>query len=63
MFIFFHIKFSCSDNITTRNSKIKYYKELYLSRCSEGLNAGVANIFMWGGCKYDIKDFLYYQKL
>ena len=34
MFIFFlHIRFSCSDSITARNSKTKPYKVLPLSRC------------------------------
>ena len=38
MFIFFFllIKFSCSDNITPKNSKC--YKELHLGRFSEGLS-------------------------
>ena len=63
MFIFFHIKFSCSDNITARNSKIKYYKELHLSRCSGRLSTGIAKIFMQEGRKSDIMDFLYFHEL
>ena len=63
MFIcFLHIKFSCSDNITARNSKTKCYKELRLSRCSGFLSTFVANIFMWGVGKSDIMDFLFYHE-
>ena len=59
MFFFLYIKFSCSDNITPRNSKTKCYKELNLSgRCSEGLSTGVASSFIRGGSrKSDIMDF------
>ena len=60
---FLHTKFSCSDNITARNSKTKCYKELHLSRFSGGLSTGVASIFMRGGRKSDIMDFLYYHEL
>ena len=63
MFIFLHVKFSCSDNVTARNSKTKCYKKLHLSRCSGGLNTYVASIFMQGGRKYDIMDFLFYHEL
>ena len=63
MFIFLHIKFSCSDNITARNSKTKCYKELHLNRCIWSLRTGVASIFMWGGRQSDIVDFLYYHEL
>ena len=55
---FLYIKFSCSDNIAARNSKIKCYEELHLSRFSGGFSTGVA-IFMRGGRKSDIMDFLY----
>ena len=54
-----HIKFSCSDNITPRNSKT----EPHLSRCSEEFSTGVTSIFMWGGRKFDIMDFLCYHEL
>ena len=57
------MKFSCSDNITTRNSKTKCYKELDLGRCSGGLSPGLDSIFMRGGRKSDIIDFLYYYEL
>ena len=63
MFIFLHVKFSCSDNIAVRNSKTKCYKELHLCRCSGGLSTGVASIFMRGDRKSDIMDFLYYYEL
>ena len=56
---FFAYQISCSDNITPSNSKTKCYKELHLSRCSGGLSTSVASIFMWGGPKSDIMDFLY----
>ena len=59
IFVFLHIKFSCSDNIIVRNSKTNCYKELHLSRCSESLSTGVASIFMQGGCESDIMDVLY----
>ena len=59
LLFFLHIKFSCSDNITARNSKNKCYKKVHISRCSGGLSTGVASIFMLGGCKSDIMDFLY----
>ena len=62
-FVFMHTKFPCSDNITARNSKTKYYKELHLSRFSGGLSTSVASIFMRGGRKFDIVDFLYYHEL
>ena len=58
-----HIKFSCSDNITPRNIKTKCYKVLHLSRCNGGQSTGVASIFMWGGRKSDIMNFLYYHQL
>ena len=54
---FLHIKFSCSDNITVRNNKAKFCKELHLNRCSEGLNTGVPSIFLQGGLKSDTMDF------
>ena len=54
---------SCSDNIAARNSKTKCYKELHLSRCSGALSTAVASIFMHGGCKSDVMDFLYYHEL
>ena len=41
------IKFSCTDNITARNSKTKCYEELHLSGCSGGLRTGIASIFVW----------------
>ena len=63
MFIFLHIKFSCCDNITAGNSETKCYKDLHLIRCSGGLNSGIASIFMRGGCKSDVMDFLYYHEL
>ena len=64
MFIFFlHIKFSCSDNITARNSKIKCYKQLHLSKCRGGLTTSVASIFIRGGRKSDTMDFLFYHEL
>ena len=65
MFIFFflHIKFPCSDKIAARNSKTKCYKELHLSKRSGVLSTDVARIFMQGGHKSDIMDFLYYHKL
>ena len=63
MFIFLHIKFSCSDNIVPRNGKTKCYKELHLSRYSGGLSTGVASIFMRGGRKSDIMDILYSHEL
>ena len=59
MLFFLHIKFSCSDNITARNSKTKCYKELHLSNCSGGLSTGVSSIFMRTGRKSHIKDFLH----
>ena len=59
MFIFFFI----SDNIAAKNSKTNCYKELRLSRCSGGLSTGVASVFMRGGRKSDIMDFLYYHEL
>ena len=62
MFVFLHIKFSCSDNITPRNSKTECYKELHFSRFSEGLSTGVASVFMRGGRKSDIMDFLFYHE-
>ena len=46
-------------NITARNSKTKCYKKLHLSRYSGGLSTGVASIFIPGGRKSDIIDFLY----
>ena len=58
-----HIKFSGSDYFTPRSSKTKCYKELNLSRCSEGLSTGVAGIFMRGGRKSDVMDFLYDHEL
>ena len=58
MFIFLQIKFSCPDNITARNSKVKYYKELHLSRCIGGLSTDIASIFVQGGRKSDITPFL-----
>ena len=54
------MKFSCSDNITARISKIKCYKKLHLSRCSGGLSSGVASDFLRGGRKSDIMGFLYW---
>ena len=63
MFIFLRIKFSFSDNITARNSKTKCYKKLHLIRCSGGLSTGVARIFIGGGYKSVIMDFLYYHEL
>ena len=64
MFIFFlHIKFSCSDNITARNSKTKCFKVLHLGRFSGGLSTGIASIFMRGGRKSGIMNFLYYHEL
>ena len=60
---FLHTKFCCSDFITARNSKTKCYKEIHFSRFSAGLSTGVASIFMRGGHKSDIMDFLYYHKL
>ena len=63
MFGFLHIKISCSDNITARNSKTESYKELHLSRCSGGLSTDVAPIFMREGRKSDIMDFLSYHEL
>ena len=56
---FFHVKFSCSDNITARNSKSESYKMLHLG----GLSTVVANIFMQGVRKSDIMDFLFYYEL
>ena len=64
MFIFFlHIKFSCSDNITARNSKTKCFKKPHLSRCSGSLSTCVACSFMRGVRKSDIIDFLHYHEL
>ena len=65
MFIFFarQIFLLWYDNITARNSNTKCYKELHLSRCSGGLSTGVASIFMRGGRKSDIKDFVFYHEL
>ena len=57
------MKFPCSDNIAATNSKTKCYKELHLSRRSGVLSTDVASIFMQGGRKSDIMDFLYYHKL
>ena len=54
----FNVYFFCSDNITPGNSKTICYKELHLSRCSGGLSIGVACIFMRGGRKSIIMDFL-----
>ena len=58
IYLFLHIKFSCSSNITARISKTKCQKKLVLSRCSGGLSTVVANIFIRGGRKSDIMDFL-----
>ena len=63
VYFFLHVKFSCSNNITARNSKTKCGKELYLSKCSGGLSTGLANIFMRRGRKSDIVDFLFYHEL
>ena len=63
MFTVLHVKFSCSDNITARNSKTKCSKEVHLSRCSRGLSTGVANISIKGGHKFDTMDFLFYHEL
>ena len=59
IFFFLNIKFSCSDNITARNSKTKCYKKLHLKRCSGVLRTGAASIFMREGCKSGIMDFLH----
>ena len=59
LFIYLHFKFFCSDNITPRNSKTKYYKELNLSKCSGSLCTDEASTFMGGGLKYGIVDILY----
>ena len=56
LFIYLHFKFFCSDNITPRNSKTKYYKELNLSKCSGSLCTDEASIFMGGGLKSGIVD-------
>ena len=64
MFFFsFQVKFSCSDNITARNSKTKCYEELHLSRCCGSLSTYVASIFMRRSRKSDIMDFLFYHEL
>ena len=59
VYFFLQMKFSCSDNITARISKIKCYKKLHLNRCSGGPSSGVASIFLRGGRKSDIIDFIY----
>ena len=59
IFIFLHIKFSCCDNITGRNSKPKCYKELHLNKYIGRPNTSVTSIFMQGGRKSDIMDVLY----
>ena len=45
------------------SSKTKCYKELDLSRCGGGLTTDVVSIFMRGGRKSDIMDFLLYREL
>ena len=53
------MKLFCSNNITAGNSKTKCYNEPHPNRFSGSLSTGVASIFMWGGRKSEIMDFLY----
>ena len=57
------IKFSCTDNITARNSKTKYYEELHLSGCRGGFRTSLAvqlvQHFCVDGFRSDIVDFLH----
>ena len=60
---FLHVKVPYSDNTAGRNSKTKCYKEPHLSACSGDLSTDAASIFMQGGRKFDIMDFLFYNEL
>ena len=51
--LFLHVKFSCSDNITTATNSKTYW----------GLSTDVVSIFMRGGRKSDMTDILFYHEL